>query len=116
MPLTQQLIKFKSKMQHVGGLLFSFLLQLEADGYINNLDSYPGVLGFAPNYTHWGQAFVDVYYEDTHRSYIAKYYTDYGDRLKALWDSRPNRPFPRQPFYLIGRSTAREVVKEAQIS
>ena len=62
LPLTQQLIKFKSKMQHVGALLFSFLLQIEADGYINNLDAFPGVLGFAPNYTYWGQMFVDTYY------------------------------------------------------
>lgn len=74
-PLTQQLIKFKNKMQHVGALLFSFLLQMEADGYISNLDAWPGVLGFSQNYTQWGQLFTDTYYDDTHRSYIAKYYT-----------------------------------------
>lgn len=85
LPLTQQLIKFKGKMQHVGALLFSLLLQMESDGYINNLDAYPGLFAFASNYTHWGQSFVDTYFEDTHRSYITKYYTEYGDKLKALW-------------------------------
>jgi len=115
-PLTQQLIKFKNKMQHVGALLFSFLLQIEADGFINNLDAFPGVLGFAPNYTYWGSMFVDTYYDDTHRSYISKHYTEYGDRLKALWENRPNRPFIHHPLYLIGRSVSRKVVKEAQIS
>lgn len=53
-PLPQQVIKFKSKFQHVGSLLFTLLLQLEADGYINNLDSFPALYAFAPNYMHWG--------------------------------------------------------------
>ena len=83
---------------------------------MNNLDAWPGVLGFSTNYTNWGQLFVDTYYEDTHRSYIAKYYTEYGERLKALWDNRPNRPFVRYPRYLIGRTLSKEVVKEAKMS
>ena len=84
-PLTQQVVKFKSKLQHVGALLFTLLLQLEADGYVYNLDAFPGLFGFASNFTHWCQSFVNVYYEDTHRSYIAKYYTEYGERLRSLW-------------------------------
>lgn len=94
-------------MQHVGALLFSFLLQLEADGFINNLDAYPALFAFAPNYTYWCQTFVDNYYEDTHRAYISKNYTEYGDRLKALWDNRPNRPYIKFPQYLIGRTVSR---------
>lgn len=35
-------MKFKKKAQHVGILLLSMLLQLESDGYINNLDELPG--------------------------------------------------------------------------
>ena len=103
-------------MQHVAALLFSLLLQLEADGFINNLDSFPALFGFAQNYTYWGNAFVETYYEDTHRSYIAKYYTEYGDRLKALWEGRPNRPYNKHPIYLVGRTTGRQTVKETPIN
>ena len=115
-PLPQQVIKFKSKFQHVGSLLFTLLLQLEADGYINNLDSFPALYAFAPNYLHWGEAFVESYLEETHRTYIAKYYTEYGDRLKGLWDARPKRPYSHHPNYLIGRTIAKELVKEVSIS
>ena len=85
LPLPQQLFKFKNKLQHVACLLFTLLLQLEAEGYIHNLDEFPSPLAFTHNYTYWGESFVDSYYEETHRAYIAKYYTEYGDRLKSLW-------------------------------
>jgi hypothetical protein len=52
-PLPQQLVKFKSKLQHVGSLLFALLLQLEADAYIENLDALPPMSAFASSYTHW---------------------------------------------------------------
>lgn len=34
-------MKFKKKTQHVTVLLMAMVLQLEHDGYINNLDEYP---------------------------------------------------------------------------
>lgn len=52
-PLTQQLVKFKHKAQHVAALLLSLLLQLESEGYIDNLDSYPSMNAFSNPYTFW---------------------------------------------------------------
>ena len=40
---------------------------------------------FEKDYTHWFEEFIDSYYEDTHRPYMAKTYVEYGNRLKALW-------------------------------
>ena len=57
-PLTQQLIKFKSRAQHVACLLLSLLLQLEADGLIYNLDSFPSLFGFTHPYSFWFEEFV----------------------------------------------------------
>lgn len=115
-PLTQQLVKFKNKAQHVASLLLTLMLQLEADGYLHNLDQLPSLFAFTQPYTFWFQEFVDSYYEDTHRSFIAKHYTDYGDRLKALWLGRPHRPFPAHPQYLVGRTLSRTTIREVQVS
>lgn len=114
LPLTQQLIKFKSRAQHVACLLLALLLQLEADGYINNLDSFPSLFAFTQPYTFWFEDFVNNYYEETHRSFIAKHYTEYGNRIKALWDGRPKRPFPSHPTYLIGKTIDRYRAKKTE--
>ncbi len=114
MPLTQQLIKFKSRAQHVACLLLALLLQLEADGYINNLDSLPSLFAFTQPYTFWFEDFVDNYYEETHRSFIAKHYTEYGNRIKSLWDNRPKRAFSKHPIYLIGKTIDRHRAKKTE--
>ena len=67
---------------------------------------------FEKDYTHWFEEFVDSYYEDTHRPYMAKAYVEYGNRLKTLWTERPNRPFEKMPFYLIGKSLEKTTVSE----
>ena len=38
LPVLQQVVKFRTKAPHVAALLVSMLLQLEHDGFINNLD------------------------------------------------------------------------------
>ncbi len=103
-PILLQLLRFKTKAQHVAALLLAMLLQLEADGHITNLEQYPAMEAFEKNYTHWFEEFVDSYYEDTHRPYMAKNYVEYGNRLKALWTDRPHREYEKLPFYLIGKS------------
>lgn len=113
-PLLQQLVKFKSRAQHVACLLLSMLLQLEADGYIHNLDAYPSLFAFTHPYTFWFEEFVENYYEETHRSLIAKHYTDYGNRIKALWDNRPKRSFPAAPLYIIGKTVERHRAKKTE--
>jgi hypothetical protein len=57
-PIFLQLIRFKTKAQHVAALLLSMLLQLEHDGVITNLEAYPSMEAFEPNYTHWFQDFI----------------------------------------------------------
>lgn len=37
-PILQQVVKYKQKAPHVAALLVSMLLQLQHDGFINNLD------------------------------------------------------------------------------
>ena len=69
----------------------SMLLQLESDGIIHNLEQYPAMEAFYNNYTHWFDDFIDTYHDDTHRPYMAKHYVAYGNRLKLLWEQRPNR-------------------------
>lgn len=73
-PILLQLVRFKSKAQHVAALLLSMLLQLESDGHIVNLQSYPAMEAFEKDYTHWFDEFIESYYEDTHRPYMAKNY------------------------------------------
>ena len=50
------------------------------------------------------ETFVNSYYEDTQRPYTSKNYSDYGIRVKKLWDERPNRPL-KNPFprILLGK-------------
>ena len=115
-PFTQHLIKFKSRAQHVAALILTMLLQLEADGYIENLDSLPSPFAFHQSFTFWFEDFVDGYYEETHRSFIAKHYTEYGNRLRSLWEGRPNRHYDVRPHYLVGRSLAKAKVYESQPS
>jgi hypothetical protein len=112
--LTQQLIKFKSRAQHVACLLLALLLQLEADGHISNLDSFPSLFAFTQPFTFWFEEFVDNYYEETHRSFIAKHYTEYGNRIKSLWDNRPKRAFSSHPIYLIGKTIDRYRAKKTE--
>jgi len=59
---------------------------------------------------------VESYYEETHRAFIAKHYTEYGNRIKNLWEGRPKRPYPQHKKFLIGRTTNRETVKEQQVN
>jgi hypothetical protein len=84
---------------------------MESDGYLHNIDEWPSLFAFTHPYTFWFEEFVESYYEETRRSFIAKYYTDYGDRLKLLWDGRPGRPFVSAPRFLIGRTASKETVK-----
>jgi len=35
---------------------------------------------------------------------MAKNYVDYGNRLKTLWNERPQREYQKLPFYLIGKT------------
>jgi hypothetical protein len=114
LPLTQQLIKFKSRAQHVACLLLSLLLELEADGFIQNLDALPSLFAFTHPYTFWFGEFIENYYEETHRSFIAKYYTEYGNRIKSLWDNRPKRVFTSHPIYLIGKTLERHRSKKTE--
>lgn len=50
-PILQQIMKFKKKTQHVTVLLISMVLQLEGDGFINNLDEYPSKMALEKTYT-----------------------------------------------------------------
>lgn len=114
--ILQQLIKFKNKAQHVACLLISFLLQLESDGHVNNLDEYPSLFAFSNTYTFWFDEFIDNYYEETHRAFIAKHYSEYGNRIRNLWENRPKRPYTQHQHYLIGKTISKETVKEHQIN
>lgn len=49
-----------------------------------------------------------------HRSFIARHYTEYGNRLMALWENRPNRSFPSYPVYLVGRTIDRKKAKKTE--
>lgn len=49
-----------------------------------------------------------------HRSFIARHYTEYGNRLMALWENRPNRTFTSYPLYLIGRTIDRKKAKKTE--
>lgn len=44
-------MKFKKKSQQITVLLISMVLQLEHDGYINNLDEYPSKMALQKCYT-----------------------------------------------------------------
>jgi hypothetical protein len=92
------------------------LLQLETDGHINNLEEYPALLAFEQNYIHWFEEFIEGYHDDTHRAYMAKHYTDYGNRIKALWVNRPKRPYVKYQKFLIGKTVSKETVKEETIN
>ena len=81
----QLITKFKTKTQHVAALLISMVLQLEADGFINNLDEYPSKNALDTCYTSWFESFVNTYYDETHRAFTARNYVEYGDRIKMLW-------------------------------
>jgi len=96
----------------VAALLLSMLLQLESDGHIVNLQSYPAMEAFEKDYTHWFDEFIESYYEDTHRPYMAKNYVEYGNRLKALWTERPKRDYEKLPFYLVGKTLERTNISE----
>eukprot|EP00919_Chromeraceae_sp_WS-2016_P039162 GHVR01093460.1.p1 GENE.GHVR01093460.1~~GHVR01093460.1.p1 ORF type:complete len:100 (-),score=0.21 GHVR01093460.1:898-1197(-) len=87
------------------------LLQLEADGHINNLEEYPALYGFENNYIHWFDEFIDAYFDNTRRPFMAKHYVDYGNRIRALWNDRPNRPYPKYVKYLIGKTISKETFR-----
>lgn len=81
------------------------VMQLEHDGFINNIDDYPSRFAVDSGYSSWFESFVTNYYNDTHRPYTAKSYMDYGNRIKMLWDERPNRPLKDSfPKIIIGKT------------
>lgn len=61
--LPQHLIKFKNRAQHVAALLLTLMLQLESEGFIENLDAMQSPFAFQKNYTFWFGDFVESYYE-----------------------------------------------------
>lgn len=83
----------------------AMVLELEHDGFINNLDEYPGKMALERNYTSEFEPFIDKYYEESQRPYTSKNYAEFGLKVKRLWEERPNRPM-KDPFprVLLGKT------------
>ena len=69
------------------------------------------------SYTSWFDNFVLKYYNDTHKPYTSKNYVEYGNRIRMLWEERPNRPLKNQyPPLLIGKTVEFKKVSEETVS
>ncbi len=90
------------------------LLQLQADGMIENLDAIPAAHSFHFKFTFWFKEFIEGYYEETHQPYTAKHYTEYSNRMKKLWDNRPDRPYDKFNS-LIGKTVEKEGVGQEKM-
>lgn len=117
MSILELIVRIKNKTAHTPALFISMLLQLEKDGLLYNLDEYPSYNSFEECYSSWLGKFVSNYYEDNHRPYTYHSYIEYANRLKRLWDQRPNRPL-RDPFprYIIGKTIDSVEVKENEFA